>query len=51
MDFHIFDSKDNLVMTIHNENDVQILVDKMKKVAEPESEQKVESSNKKKKKP
>lgn len=51
LDFHIFDSKDNLVMTIHNENDVQILVDKMKKVAEPESEQKVESSNKKKKKP
>ena len=51
LDFHIFDSKDNLVMTIHNENDVQILVDKMKKVADPESEQKVESSNKKKKKP
>ena len=53
LDFHIFDSKDNFVITIHNENDVQTLVDKMKKVAnpEPESEQKVESSNKKKKKP
>lgn len=55
LDFHIFDSKDNCVMTIHNENDVQTLVDKMKKVArlEPESEpeQKVTSSNKKKRKP
>ena len=55
LDFHIFDSKDNCVMTIHNENDVQTLVDKMKKVAkldpEPEPEQKATSSNKKKKKP
>ena len=53
LDFHIFDSKDNLVMTIHNENDVQTLVDKMKKVAnpDPEPEQKATSSNKKKKKP
>ena len=55
LDFHIFDSKDNLVMTIHNEKDVQTLVDKMKKVAklepDPELEQKATSSNKKKKKP
>ena len=49
--FHIFDSKDNFVMTIHNENDVQTLVDKMKKVDEPAPEQKVTSSNKKKNKP
>ena len=51
LDFHIFDSKDNFVITIHNENDVQTLVDKMKKVDEPALEQKSTSSNKKKKKP
>lgn len=46
LDFHIFDSKDDLVITIHNENDIQTLLDKIKKVDEPE-----QSPNKKKYKP